>query len=202
MTAQGLEQWDLTSKNASYLDRHMMFPLLEYLDGLIESDKISYSSKDVAAARLSLLRPTHMVDYAIDIYKSVHGDSAEIPEEMQAQKTEVFKQLEELQAGCKPLTEICDNEEEKVSPLRLSSLYLSIPLIVGGTPNAFRSLPFLTTICFAHSNHRPSLYRVESGTLLRCPRSTLVLHRRSWKPTAKPQSFSLNAVITNERGIC
>lgn len=113
MTAQGLEQWDLTSKNASYLDRHMMFPLLEYLDGLIESDKISYSSKDVAAARLSLLRPTHMVDYAIDIYKSVHGDSAEIPEEMQAQKTEVFKQLEELQAGCKPLTEICDNEEEK-----------------------------------------------------------------------------------------
>lgn len=128
MTAQGLEQWDLTSKNASYLDRHMMFPLLEYLDGLIESDKISYSSKDVAAARLSLLRPTHMVDYAIDIYKSVHGDSAEIPEEMQAQKTEVFKQLEELQAGCKPLTEICDNEEEKVSPLRLSSLYLSIPV--------------------------------------------------------------------------
>lgn len=113
----GLEQWDLTSKNASYLDRHMMFPLLEYLDGLIESDKITYSSKDVAAARLSLLRPTHMVDYAIDIYKSVHGDSAEIPEEMQAQKTEVFKQLEELEAGCKPLTEICDNEEEKVSLL-------------------------------------------------------------------------------------
>ena len=115
-TSSGLEQWDLTPKNSSYLDRHMMFPLLEYLDGLIESDKISYSSKDVAAARLSLLRPTHMVDYAIDIYKSVHGDSAEIPEEMQTQKTEVFKQLEELQAGCKPLTDICDDEEEKVSP--------------------------------------------------------------------------------------
>ena len=113
--SQGLEQWDLTSKNSSYLDRHMMFPLLEYLDGLIESDKISYSSKDVAAARLSLLRPTHMVDYAVDIYKKVHGDSAEIPGEMEAQKTEVFKQLEELEAGCKPLTDIVNNEEEKVS---------------------------------------------------------------------------------------
>mmetsp|Transcript_19723 Transcript_19723/g.49063 ORF Transcript_19723/g.49063 Transcript_19723/m.49063 type:complete len:510 (-) Transcript_19723:94-1623(-) len=111
--SQGLEQWDLTSKNSSYLDRHMMFPLLEYLDGLIESDKISYSSKDVAAARLSLLRPTHMVDYAVDIYKKVHGDSAEIPGEMEAQKTEVFKELEELEAGCKPLTEIVNNEEEK-----------------------------------------------------------------------------------------
>eukprot|EP00531_Pseudo-nitzschia_arenysensis_P003830 CAMPEP_0116139198 /NCGR_PEP_ID=MMETSP0329-20121206/13179_1 /TAXON_ID=697910 /ORGANISM="Pseudo-nitzschia arenysensis, Strain B593" /LENGTH=510 /DNA_ID=CAMNT_0003634215 /DNA_START=161 /DNA_END=1693 /DNA_ORIENTATION=+ len=111
--SQGLEQWDLTSKISSYLDRHMMFPLLEYLDGLIESEKISYSSKDVAAARLSLLRPTHMVDYAVDIYKKVHGDSAEIPGEMEAQKTEVFKQLEELEAGCKPLTDVCNNEEEK-----------------------------------------------------------------------------------------
>jgi len=109
----GLEQWDLTSKNASYLDRHMMFPLLEYLDGLIESDRISYSSKDVAAARLSLLRPTHMVDYAVDTYKSVHGDSAEIPAEMEEQKTQVFKQLEELESGCKPLTDLCNNEEEK-----------------------------------------------------------------------------------------
>jgi len=112
-TSQGLEQWDLTSKNSSYLDRHMMFPLLEYLDGLIEADKIPYSSKDVAAARLSLLRPTHMVDYAVDIYKSVHGESAEIPEEMNVQKTEVFKQLEELESGCKPLTDICTKEEEK-----------------------------------------------------------------------------------------
>lgn len=110
----GLEQWDLTSKNASYLDRHMMFPLLEYLDGLIEGDRISYSSKDVAAARLSLLRPTHMVDYAVDTYKSVHGDSAEIPAEMEEQKTQVFKQLEELESGCKPLTDLCNNEEEKV----------------------------------------------------------------------------------------
>eukprot|EP00532_Pseudo-nitzschia_australis_P001233 CAMPEP_0168195278 /NCGR_PEP_ID=MMETSP0139_2-20121125/19749_1 /TAXON_ID=44445 /ORGANISM="Pseudo-nitzschia australis, Strain 10249 10 AB" /LENGTH=519 /DNA_ID=CAMNT_0008119079 /DNA_START=237 /DNA_END=1799 /DNA_ORIENTATION=+ len=108
-----LEEWDLTSKNSLFLDRHMMFPLLEYLDGLIEGDKISFSSKDVAAARLSLLRPTHMVDYAVDTYKVVHGDSVEIPKEMEEQKTQVFKQLEELESGCKPLTDLCNNEEEK-----------------------------------------------------------------------------------------
>ena len=121
-TSSGLEQWDLTPKNSSYLDRHMMFPLLEYLDGLIESDKISYSSKDVAAARLALLRPTHMVDYAIDTYKSVHGESAEIPAEMEEQKKGVFKQLEELQSGCKPLTDICSNEEVKVSTISFISI--------------------------------------------------------------------------------
>ena len=91
-----------------------MFPLLEYLDGLIEGGKIAYSSKDVAAARLALLRPTHMVDYAIDTYKSVHDDSAEIPKEMEEQKSQVFKQLEELEHGCKPLADLCDNEEQKV----------------------------------------------------------------------------------------
>jgi len=109
----GLERWDLTNKNSAYLDRHMMFPLLEYLDGLIEADRISYSSKDVAAARLALLRPTHMVDYAVDTYKSVHGESAEIPEEMEEQKAQVFKQLEELEHGCKRLTDLCNDEEEK-----------------------------------------------------------------------------------------
>jgi translation initiation factor 3 subunit E len=110
----GLEQWDLTSKISPYLDRHMMFPLLEYLDGLISAGTISYSSKDVAAARLALLRPTHMADYAIDMYKSVHGENAEIPKEMEDQKADVFKQLEELEKGCKPLADICSNEEEKV----------------------------------------------------------------------------------------
>ncbi len=110
----GLEQWDLTSEVSPYLDRHMMFPLLEYLDGLINAGTISYSSKDVAAARLALLRPTHMIDYAIDTYKSVHGENAEVPKEMEEQKSLVFKQLEDLEKGYKPLASICGNEEEKV----------------------------------------------------------------------------------------
>ena len=127
---EGLEQWDLTNRNSAYLDRHMMFPLLEYLDGLIEATRISYLSKDVAAARLALLRPTHMVDYAIDTYKSVHGESADIPEEMEKQKTEVFKQLEELEHGCKPLTELCDNEEEKVNGIARQQLICVLCLYV------------------------------------------------------------------------
>lgn len=108
-------QWDLTSSVSPYLDRHMMFPLLEYLDTLIEGGKIDYSAKDVAAARLSLLTPTHMVDYAIDMYKGLHGDSVTIPNEMEQQKTQVYQRLEELRAGCKSLNELCNNKEERVS---------------------------------------------------------------------------------------
>jgi hypothetical protein len=42
-------------QDLSCLDWHMMFPLLEYLDGLINSGSISYSDKDVAAVHLALL---------------------------------------------------------------------------------------------------------------------------------------------------
>jgi len=120
MTAGGVEQWDLTSKVSPYLDRHMMFPLLEYLDTLIGAGTVSYSSKDVAAARLALLRPTHMVDYAIDIYKGLHGDDSAVPPEMEEQKKEVYSRLEEMQAGCKNLEDLCKNEEERVSQKRIA----------------------------------------------------------------------------------
>ena len=114
MTTEGVEQWDLTSQVSPYLDRHMMFPLLEYLDSLINAGTVSYSSKDVAAARLSLLRPTHMVDYAIDIYKGLHGDDSTIPPEMEVQKAKVYERLEELRTGCEVFDKLCRNDEERV----------------------------------------------------------------------------------------
>ena len=113
MAKEGMELWDLTSKVSPYLDRHMMFPLLEYLDALIAEGSVRYSSQDVAAARLSLLRPTHMVDYAIDIYKTVHPDG-QVPVDMQEQKTSVYQRLEDLEKGCKALHELCEKEDEKV----------------------------------------------------------------------------------------
>jgi len=110
---EAVETWDLTSYVSPYLDRHMMFPLLEYLDSLIISGAVAYPSKEVAASRLSLLRPTHMVDYAIDIYKGLHGEDSPVPPEMEEQKIQVYKRMEELRIGCEPLTSLCNNPEER-----------------------------------------------------------------------------------------
>jgi translation initiation factor 3 subunit E len=110
-----VEQWDLTSTVSPYLDRHMIFPLLEYVDSLIQQKLVTYDAQQVAAARLALLRPTAMVDYAIDTYKSVHGENATIPLEMQQQKDDVYQQLEKLTKGCEALSKLCDNKEERVS---------------------------------------------------------------------------------------
>ena len=63
--------WDLTSQISPHLDLHMMFPLLEYVDSLITAGLVPYTHGDVAASRLALLRPTHMVDYAMDIYREL-----------------------------------------------------------------------------------------------------------------------------------
>ena len=107
--------YDLTSKISPYLDLHMMFPLLEYIDALISSGSISYNSLDVAQARLELLKPTHMVDYAMDIYREVHGEDADIPQEMDDQKAEVLKKMEELRDAQIKLDDLCRNEELRVS---------------------------------------------------------------------------------------
>jgi translation initiation factor 3 subunit E len=104
MTATGIEQWDLTSLVSPYLDRHMIFPLLEYLDGERAKGTFSYSEDDIAAARLSLLRPTHMVDYAIDVHKSLNKN--QVPKEMEEQKEKVYKELEELTKGCADLNKL------------------------------------------------------------------------------------------------
>mmetsp|Transcript_25161 Transcript_25161/g.54218 ORF Transcript_25161/g.54218 Transcript_25161/m.54218 type:complete len:519 (+) Transcript_25161:152-1708(+) len=107
--------YDLTPLVSPHLDRHMMFPLLEYIDSRIATGSISYNSLDVAQARLELLKPTHMVDYAMDIYREVNGEDATIPQEMEDQKAGVFKELEELKEGQMKFDELCRNEELRAS---------------------------------------------------------------------------------------
>lgn len=97
------EQWDLTGTISPYLDRHMLFPLLEFVDRLIAEGRVNYSAADVTAARLDLLRPTNMVDYAIDIYKN---KKESVPEEWTVQKQNVMAELATLEQKCAPFTKL------------------------------------------------------------------------------------------------
>lgn len=60
---------DLTSKVAPFLDKHLVFPLLEF----VQEAKI-YPEEDLSKAKLEILAKTNMVDYAMDIYKSLYND--------------------------------------------------------------------------------------------------------------------------------
>lgn len=110
-----VEQWDLTPKVSPYLDSHMLIPLLDFTDSLVEKGVLSYTSQDVATARLGLLRPTNMVEYAIEVYQSLHGEGAAVPDEMIQQKERVVRELEELRKSCENLDQLCKDKEQKVS---------------------------------------------------------------------------------------
>lgn len=69
-----MSDYDLTLRIAKHLDRHMIFPLLEFL-----SSRKIYDEKSVLSTKLDLLNKTNMVDFAVDCYKHLyHGK--EVPE--------------------------------------------------------------------------------------------------------------------------
>ena len=64
---------DLTKKMAMYLDRHLIFPLLDFLNA-----KDIWPQAQLTDAKLSLLSKTNMIDYYAEIYKSAKDQ--EIPQ--------------------------------------------------------------------------------------------------------------------------
>ena len=60
-------QYDLTENISQFLDKHLVFPLLEFV-----SQKQLYDAAEIEAAKLELIEKTNMVDYAVDIYQQLH----------------------------------------------------------------------------------------------------------------------------------
>jgi translation initiation factor 3 subunit E len=112
-TLQELLEWNLIDRISPYLDRHMIFPLLDYLEEQLAP--VAGAQKEpvlqnLHEARYTLLRPTHMVDYRMDVYKSLHPAVA-VPEELVQQKEQVLQDLEQLQKQCRPLLEEISSSE-------------------------------------------------------------------------------------------
>ena len=81
---------DLTAVLAKSLDKHLVFPLLEFL-----SNKQIYNEADIQKAKIDLVQKTNMVDYAMDIYSAQYKQ--EPPAEMKERRSEVVAKLNTLQ---------------------------------------------------------------------------------------------------------
>jgi len=106
---------------AGYLDRHLVLPLLEFLD----LKKDIYSEDDLLKAKLELLEKTNMVDFAVDIYKKLHRtDDAQDPYivQMREKREQVVGKLKELQSDCTPIIRVLENQE-LVKQLRSEKLF-------------------------------------------------------------------------------
>ena len=78
-----MAEWDLSQKIIPYLDRHLVFPLLNYLD-----ETGFFPAEEVQAAQYELARKTNMVDYAVGLFEAVYPGK-DIPEgELYSLRTE------------------------------------------------------------------------------------------------------------------
>lgn len=82
---------DLTHELCKSLDRHLAFPLLEFL-----SHRQLYDDADIQRAKIDLLQKTNMVDYAAEIYQALYN-TEDIPEEMNTRRKAVVGKLKTLQ---------------------------------------------------------------------------------------------------------
>jgi len=95
-----MADWDLTAKIGPYLDRHLVFPLLEFL-----SVKEYYDETDLLRGKLDLLSNTSMVDFAMDVHKSLYPDR-EVPNTLKDKRAEVVENFKKLQGETEPVLKI------------------------------------------------------------------------------------------------
>jgi len=102
--AQQFAQYDLTSKLTPFLDRHLIFPILNSLQeiGLYKQD-------DVTRAEIELLSETNMIDFAVDKYASI-GEEA--PESLNERREQVLVLLDTSRSRVLRLLEILEDEEK------------------------------------------------------------------------------------------
>jgi len=95
-------EFDITHTLSEYMDLHLMYPLLQFLE-----EREIYSPETLMQAKLELLKPTNMVDFAIDIHKELN-QTEEVPAEMLTQRETVLGQLEKLQKEAEPMLNLLD----------------------------------------------------------------------------------------------
>lgn len=100
-----MAKYDLTPQMGVYLDRHLVFPLLEFL-----SAKEIYNDQQLLKAKLDILSKTNMIDYAIDIRNQLYPRE-EVPESLKERRQMVVDKLQELQRVVDPILHILNDDE-------------------------------------------------------------------------------------------
>lgn len=112
---QVAQENDLLPKLITYLDRHLIYPLLNFKSDENEEQGIA-DDLDLKKAKYELLKPTNMTDYVAQLYKELNG-LEETPAEFTTKKKEVLEKLEEFEKSNERMEELL-NRDDVVGSLR------------------------------------------------------------------------------------
>lgn len=110
-----LAEYDLLLKLAPHLDRHMIFPLLEFNASRLvdeDSDHVKDEAKlrEINQAKYALLKKTNMTDYVANLYCELEG-LKEPPAEFAEKRQKVFSQLEAYEQQTEVIRELLERED-------------------------------------------------------------------------------------------
>ncbi|KAJ8101733.1 eIF3 subunit 6 N terminal domain-containing protein [Lipomyces tetrasporus] len=98
--------YDLVPRILPYLDRLLIFALLEHL-----SEQKLYPADALLQAKYDVMKDTNMTDYVSETYKSIHGADATVPDEITERRKVVLEKLDEFEKKAEKVLEIVRNPE-------------------------------------------------------------------------------------------
>lgn len=96
---------DLLPKLITHLDRHLIFPLLQFV-----GDQDDEPSQENTRAKYELLKKTNMTDYVASLYCELNGLD-EPPKEFAAKRREVLDRLELFGQESEKITDLLGRED-------------------------------------------------------------------------------------------
>lgn len=102
--------YDLLPKLAPHLDRHLIFPLLEFsASQLVDEEtgniKDEAKAREITQAKFALLKTSNMADYIANLHCELEG-LKEPPAEYAEKKQKVFSQLQKLEQETQKIIEL------------------------------------------------------------------------------------------------
>jgi translation initiation factor 3 subunit E len=99
------KEHDLLPKLLPHLDRHLIFPLLQFV-----ADQEDEPSPETTKAKYELLKKTNMTDYVASLYMEIEGLN-EPPAEFGKKRQEVLDRLEQYEQESAKITDLLSRED-------------------------------------------------------------------------------------------
>ncbi|ROW08751.1 hypothetical protein VPNG_06382 [Cytospora leucostoma] len=109
-----ISEFDLLPQLVARLDRHLIFPLLEFSSSQLENEDGSFKdetkSRELQKAKYELLKKTNMTDYVANLYCDLEG-LQDPPKEYADKRQQVIETLEKYEEATSKITELLQRED-------------------------------------------------------------------------------------------